>query len=186
MQNLRKVLDNETIALEEAKGLIRVITDYAQGLNVLEEYDRGDIQVIQKRDQNIKSIAYDVAITEVSRLRVELQASELFGQEMDRGLESALLSIFQSIAGQEIYPNIESKAANLLYLIIKNHPFVDGNKRIGSFMFLRFLEVNGLLYKSDGTRLLETNALVAIALLIAQSNPDDKELMVNLVIRLIS
>jgi len=105
---------------------------------------------------------------------------------MDRGLESALLSIFQSIAGQEIYPNIESKAANLLYLIIKNHPFVDGNKRIGSFMFLRFLEVNGLLYKSDGTRLLETNALVAIALLIAQSNPDDKELMVNLVIRLIS
>ncbi len=114
-----------------------------------------------------------------------MSASELFGNDRDGRLESILQNIFQSFDGKELYPSLEEKAANLLYLIVKNHPFTDGNKRIGAFMFIRFLELNDLLIKDDGSRRVAENTLVAIALMVAQSDPKEKELMVDLVVSLL-
>jgi prophage maintenance system killer protein len=123
---------------------------------------------------------------EIKRLRKALRAHQLFGQERDKGLETALLTIFQTFSGKELYSSIEEKAAHLFYFIIKDHPFIDGNKRIGSFMFIRFLDINKLLYLADGTLLISEDTLVALALLVAQSDPKDKDLMIKLILNLIT
>jgi death-on-curing family protein len=109
----------------------------------------------------------------------------LFGNERDNGFESALNSVVQTFGGEYLYKSIEEQAAHLLYFVIKNHPFTDGNKRIGAFLFVWFLEKNKHRFKKSGEVKINDNALVAIALLVAQSNPDDKEIMIKLVINLI-
>ncbi len=184
---LQKVVDTEKLTLDQSKGLIRVITEYASGLELLHQVDNDSVKMPQKLSRkSVVAIKYTDALREIDNLRERLNSGELFGDERDRGLESSLKSIFQTFEGKDLYPSIEEKAANLLYLIIKNHPFIDGNKRIGSFMFLRFLHLNGILFRSDGTKLVEENAIVAIALMIAQSDRKDKDLMVKLVVNLIS
>lgn len=186
LNTLKKVYDNEKLQLDEAKGLIKVITDYADALNTLDLYDQNKLTILKKSNKKSVKISYEDALEAINQLRLNLDAGNLFGNERDGGLKSALLSIFQTYDGKDLYSSIEEKSANLLYLIIKNHPFIDGNKRIGSFMFVRFLDLNGLLYKENGQKNIEENALVAIALLIAQSDPKDKELMVKLVSNLIN
>ncbi|MBD3280693.1 cytochrome C biogenesis protein CycH [Candidatus Dojkabacteria bacterium] len=186
LSTLRKVVENESLNLDESKELIRIISDYSSRLDLLDRFDNKEISIpkgtIKKKACEIH---YKEAVQEIDKLRERFGAKELFGNEKDDGFKSALKTIFQTFDEKELYPSLEEKAANLLYLIIKNHPFSDGNKRIGSFMFVRFLDINDLLYRRDGTKLVEDNALVAMALLIAQSDPRDKELMVRLVVNLI-
>lgn len=187
LKTLGNVAKNEDFTLETSKELMRIVSDYAQTINLLDKVDKNEL-IIPNSTNKTKSkiLKYTTAKKEIDRLRIELDAGELFGNEKDSGFESALKAIFQTFNGKDLYPSIEEKAANLLYLIIKNHSFTDGNKRIGAFMFIRFLDINGLLYRANNSNLVEKNALVAIALLIAQSDPKDKDLMVNLVVNLIT
>jgi len=166
--------------------LNKVITDYSEALKLLTSVDeRNVLKTKSLKTKNIVNIKYEELKRDIEELRKELNLSELFGQDNDDGLESALKSINQSFDGKDVYPSVEKKAANLLYLIIKNHPFIDGNKRIGAFTFVRYLSLNDLLYREDGTKTIEPDTLVAIALLLAQSNSKDKEIMIDLVTYLI-
>ncbi len=112
--------------------------------------------------------------------------SKLFGNEKDRSFKSSLYTIYQTFDGEELYPSMEEKAANLLYFVVKNHSFSDGNKRIAAFLFVWFLDKNKMLYREDGTKRIADNALVALTLLIAESDPKEKEMMVKVVINLIN
>ena len=113
-------------------------------------------------------------------------SSDLFGLEKDRSLKSSLNTVYQTFDGADLYPSIEEKAANLLYFITKNHSFVDGNKRIAAFLFLYFLERNGILYDSSGNKRIADNALVALTLMIAVSKPEEKDTMVKVIVNLIN
>lgn len=183
---LSRVIENETFTIDQSKELIRIITDYARGLELIDQVDHESVTIPHSLSmKDTIGINYEDAIKDIGQLRISLNAHELFGNEKDNGFKSALQSIRQSFDGNDLYPSIEEKAANLLYLIIKNHPFTDGNKRIGSFMFVRFLDLNGILYLKDGAKIIEENALVAVALLLAQSESRQKDLMVKLVVNLI-
>src|SRR5699024_10463587 len=116
----------------------------------------------------------------------ENEATELFGNEKDQSFSGILKSVAQTFDGEYLYPTIEEQASHLLYFIIKNHPFTDGNKRIGAFLFVWFLEKNKHLLKHTGENKINDNALTAIALLVAQSNPNDKDLMIKLICNLIN
>jgi prophage maintenance system killer protein len=122
----------------------------------------------------------------IQGLKEKFGGSKLFGNEKDESFKSSIATIYQSFGGNELYPSAEEKAANLLYFIVKNHSFSDGNKRIAAFLFVWFLEKNDLLYKSDGTKRIADNALVALTLMIAESNPDEKEIMTQVVVNLIN
>ena len=113
-------------------------------------------------------------------------AGGLFGQEKDNGLESAIGAVYQTFGGRDLYPSIEEKAAHMLYFVVKNHAFVDGNKRIGAFLFIWFLDANGLLYRKDGSKRLADNALVALTLLIAESKPAEKDTLCKVIVNLIN
>lgn len=184
LQTLKRVYENETIGEVEAKGLIKVITDYSKGLELLDKYDQGKLEVSKEQNQG-KGINYEDALNDISSLRERLKLGELFGKERDSSFNSSLRTIFQTFDTVDLYPSIEEKAANLLYLIVKNHSFVDGNKRIGVFMFVRFLDLNSILYSIDGKKAIEENTLVALALMIAQSDPKNKDILVKLVANLI-
>mgnify|MGYP003494514146 FL=1 len=134
-------------------------------------------------------IEYDEAVQAIEILKSELiqknEATPLFGNQKDKSFEGILRSILQTFDGNYLYPTIEEQSAHLLYFVIKNHPFSDGNKRIGAFLFVWFLEKNSHLLKHNGERKINDNALTALALLVAQSNPEDKELMIRLICNLI-
>lgn len=185
LKTLKRVNENEDFSLDDARGLIHVITEYASGLELLERFDSDELTPRKKLHPGGNPILYHDAISEINVLREKLGAGGLFGLEKDGGFKSAIANVFQTFAGDDLYPTIEEKAANLLYLIIRNHGFVDGNKRIGSFMFLRFLDINGKLYRANGEKIVAENALVAMALLVAQSKPEEKDQMVNLVVNLL-
>ena len=186
IENLRGVLDTKGLTSGQSKALVRVITDYSKAFELLDSVDRKKVLNPKSlKTKNVVNLKYKELIKEIEELRTRLKVGELFGQDNNDGLESALKSINQSFDGKDVYPSVEKKAANLLYLIIKNHPFIDGNKRIGAFTFVRYLSLNDLLYRGDGTKSIEQDTLVAIALLIAQSNSKDKEIMIDLVTYLI-
>ena len=178
------------LQLREAKGMLQIITNYTRSFILLNQYDSNSLAANNLNENITYEIEYQEAfeaITELKRqLMVAKEASELFGNPKDDGFESILGSIVQTFGGQYLYPSIEEQAAHLLYFIIKNHPFSDGNKRIGAFMFVWFLEKNKHRFKNNGELKINDNALVALALLVAQSNPAEKDLMVKLIINLIS
>lgn len=170
---------------DETAGLLDVITNYANSWLLLQKYDEGILE-IGKTAKGKYALEYDDAIKAIADLKKDLiskkEAGGLFGLERDDMIKGILVGINQSFGGKEIYPSIEEKAAHLLYFIIKDHPFGDGNKRIGSFLFIVFLMRNNYLYNKKGERKINDNALVALALMIAESNPKDKDSMVKLVI----
>ena len=178
------------LQLHEAKGMLQIITNYTRSFILLNQYDSNSLAANNLNENITYEIEYQEAfeaITELKRqLMVAQEASELFGNPKDDGFESILGSIVQTFGGQYLYPSIEEQAAHLLYFIIKNHPFSDGNKRIGAFMFVWFLEKNKHRFKNNGELKINDNALVALALLVAQSNPAEKDLMVKLIINLIN
>lgn len=176
-------------SLTEALGLVSVIAGYARTFVLLNQFDGERLA----RDGFTEDIRYVIEPGEaaecIAALKADLmhrgEASELFGQPKDDSFEGLLGNIVQSLGGQFLYPSIEEQAANLLYMVIKNHPFTDGNKRIGAFLFIWFLRRNRHHLKTDGELKINDNALAAIALLVAQSDPRQKELMVHLVMNLI-
>jgi len=177
------------LSISEAKGLLEIITNYAQSFILLNQFD-SDTLPAEKLNENITyEIEYGEAIKAIGELKNQLikkkEASNLFGKERDVAFESILNSVVQTFAGNYLYKSIEEQAAHLLYFVIKNHPFTDGNKRIGAFLFVWFLEKNKHRFKKSGELKINDNALVALALLVAQSNPEDKDIMIRLVMNLI-
>ncbi len=185
---LKGNINTPTLTAKEAKGMLELIEKYALVWKWIEEYDAGKIEAKIKRGKG-KKISYDEANSAIAELKEYLikrnEASKIFGQERDRGLfESALNTIYQSFGGEELYPSFEEKAANLLYLIIKNHPFVDGNKRIGALLFLKFLFEN--ISKEELFGKFNSNTLTALCYLVAASPPKQKKQLINLIINFIS
>ena len=172
----------------QAKGILDLLTDYSKSLTLLEQYDKQRFPLIKGKGAKF-ILEYQQAQTVISQLKSQLQgkkeASELFGQENSAKFESIIKNLFQTFDGKELYRTIEEKAAHLLYLTIKDHPFNDGNKRIGSFLFIYFLDKNQYLDKVTGERKINDNALVSLALLIAVSEPKEKEIMIKIIINLL-
>jgi prophage maintenance system killer protein len=180
----------KALSASEASGLLTVITEYTRSWLLLHQYDSGTLQARELHHNVRFRIDEEAAKKAIVQLKKNLigreEAGDLFGRERERGaLKGILGSIEQTFGGADLYPSVEEKAANLLYFIIKDHPFVDGNKRIASLFFIWFLEKNNLLLASDGERKINDNALVALTLLVAESNPKQKELMIGLTINLI-
>ncbi len=184
------VKTGKALSAPEASGLLTVITEYTRSWLLLHQYDAGTLQ-IKELHHNVRfHIDEEAAKKAIAQLKKNLMAREeagdLFGRERERGtLKGILGSIEQTFGGADLYPSVEEKAANLLYFLIKDHPFVDGNKRIASLLFIWFLEKNNLLLAPDGGRKINDNALVALTLLVAESNPKQKDVMINLIINLI-
>ncbi len=180
----------EQLRLSEAKGLLEIIAGYTNSFILLNRFDRQDLPSDNLNTNVTYEIKYEEAVEAVGELKRQLiekqEATELFGNQKDNSFQGVLGSIVQTFGGQYLYPSIEEQAAHLLYFIIKNHPFTDGNKRIGAFLFVWFLEKNKHRFKRKGELKINDNALTALALLVAQSNPSDKDLMVKLVINLIA
>lgn len=180
----------ETLHLAEAKGLLAILGSYTKSFVLLNQYDSHSLKPGKLSEHITYEIQYDEAKAAISELKKQLMAknetSGLFGKEKDEGFKSSLQSIVQTFGGSYLYPSIEEQAAHLLYFVIKNHSFNDGNKRIGAFLFVWFLEKNKHRFKPTGELKINDNGLTAIALLVAQSKPEEKELMIQLIVNLIS
>ncbi len=176
-----RVAGRRELSGDEAKALIRVVNEYSFALDLLDDVDHGRLPEPGQGTVETRGIEYEEARRMIAVMRDQFGAGPLFGQEKDEGLKSALGAVFQTVQGCDAYSSLEKKAAHLLYFVVKNHAFVDGNKRIGAALFLWFLEKNGALYREDGERRISEEALVALTLLIAESPPQDKELIVRLV-----
>lgn len=172
------------------KELLNIIVDYANTWTVLHEYDEGKLEIENVTKKSGRALEHAEITKSIERFKKRLmdkkQASSLFGQEVGGKFEAVLGSIYQTYGGKELYPSLEEKAAHLLYFGIKDHPFVDGNKRIASLLFLLFLIENNYLLNRKGERKVNDTALVALALLIAESKPQQKEVMIKLVVNLIN
>ena len=168
---------------DEAQEIIRVINNYSNALNLLDDYVHKTVSKPKGTNSDDK-INYTDCMNIVNKLRFNSD-SDLFALERDKGLESIIGNIYGSFNGQDVYPSIEEKAANFLYLITKNHTFIDGNKRIAATLFIYFLEFYNILYK-DGKQVIDNNTLVAITLLIAQSNPKEKDILIDLVMNFLN
>lgn len=183
---LSNVIDSKALSADEATGLLRVITDYTYALDTLDRYDYQKLEIEKTTTEEPFRANYDNAMEAIRVLRDKFGSGGLFGNEKDQSFKSSISTIYQTFGGEELYPSIEEKAAMLLYLVTKNHSFSDGNKRIAAFLFLWFLEQNGILYKADGTRLIENNTLVALTLMIAESRTEEKDIMVKVIVNLIN
>jgi prophage maintenance system killer protein len=181
---LARTLANQELVSETGRDVLRVISDYAYALTLLDRYDHGTLAIEETTRKALHVIEYDEAIGIVASMKGEFDG--LFGLEKDQGFKSALGAIYQTFDGEELYPSVEEKGANLLYFVVKNHAFSDGNKRIAAALFIYFLGRNGILYRPDGSKRLADNALVALTLLIAESRPDEKETIVKVIVSLIN
>lgn len=183
---MRNVILEKSVSQSEALGLLRVISDFAYGLDTLDRYDYQQLEISDTTTEEIYRATYSSAKEALQTLKEKFGASELFGREKDESFRSTMGAIYQTFNGKDLYPSVEEKAANLLYLTVKNHSFSDGNKRIAAFLFLWFLEKNGILYRENGSRLLDNNTLVALTLMIAQSRTEEKDVMTKVVVNLIN
>ena len=183
-----RIITEKAITGNEAEGLLRVITDYSLALRLLDQYDHQQLRLHGTTGIGRFVLTYTAALPAIARMAETMgpAAEGLFGREKDKGLASAIGAIYQTFGGRDLYPSIEEKAAHLLYFVVKNHAFVDGNKRIGAFLFIWFLDANGLLYRKDGSKRLADNALVALTLLIAGSKPMEKDTLCKVIVNLIN
>jgi prophage maintenance system killer protein len=180
------VLDRYEVSSDQAQALLYVITDYARALEILDDYDNQRVRLGSVRRTEARGIDYKEAVAIVAQLRTTFGGSELFGREKDASLHGSLAAVMQAFDGKDVYPSLEEKAAMLLYFLVKNHSFIDGNKRIGAALFLWFMEKNGILYRQDGTKRLADNALVAITLMIAESAPEQRDMLARIIVELIN
>ena len=168
----------------DSKQVLTVIENYSKALDLLDAYDHQNMQR-PAGEKAIYVLSYEECRQIIDNMRFGNE-SELFGVEKDDSFKGSIGNIYQSFAGVEIYPSLQEKAANLLYLITKNHSFLDGNKRIAATMFLYFLDRNGILYDGDGTKRLDDHTLVALTIMIAESRPEEKEMMISVIMNCIS
>lgn len=173
----------------ETKGLLSILSEYAKSFVLLNQYDSNNLSFYPENKPLSYEIEYDEACEAIAELKKQLikkgEATELFGNQKDKSFEGILRNIVHTFGGKYLYQGVEEQAAHLLYFVIKNHPFTDGNKRIGALLFVWFLQKNKHLLKSNGENKINDNTLVALALLVAQSNPAEKDLMVKLICNLI-
>jgi death-on-curing family protein len=172
----------------QEKELLSLLADYSKTLSLLGQYDKNNLQGAKGKKSKF-ALTYSLSLDVISSIKKDLlsknEASDIFGVESSHKFESLINNIYQSFDGKELYKSAEEKAANLLYLSIKDHPFVDGNKRIASFLFIYFLDRNNYLYRENGEKKINDNALTALALLIAESNPKEKDQLIALITQLI-
>lgn len=183
---LANVLDHKTLEYSEATGLLKVVTDYAYALDTLDRYDYQQLEIVKTTNTEQFRATYDNAMLAIEELREKFGGSSLFGNEKDQSFKGSIGAIYQTFGDQDLYPSIEEKAAMLLYLVTKNHSFSDGNKRIAAFLFLWFMERNGILYNADGSKRIGNNTLVALTLMIAESRTEEMEMMVKVIVNLIN
>lgn len=183
---MNEVLAAKSVTKDEAIGLLRVISDFAYGLDTLDRYDYQQLEITDTTADEPFRATYESAMEALQVLKAQFGASDLFAREKDGSFHSTMGAIYQTFGGRDLYPSVEEKAANLLYLTTKNHSFSDGNKRIAAFLFLWFMEKNGILYREDGSRLIDNNTLVALTLMIAESRTEEKDIMTKVVVNLIN
>ena len=183
---IQSVAGQKKLSTIEATGLLNIISDYTLALDVLDKYDHEQLKITGTEKKQKFLIDIEQARKAIDVLRKKFKSSLLFGKEKDESFQSSVATIYQTFDKKELYPSVEEKAAHLLYFVVKNHSFVDGNKRIAAFLFVWFLERNGLLYRKDGSKRLADNALVALTLLIAESKAEEMEMMVKVIVNLIN
>lgn len=186
---IRQTLGSKVLTSGEAKGILQVITDYAHSWIMFHKYDESKIDLYGKTKPKY-SLTYEEArnliFSLVQNLKSINTAAKFVGmQRNDHGLKRIIGSINQTYGGRELYKTVEEKAAHLLYFVIKDHPLIDGNKRSGSLLFIHYLAKNGLLFRDSGERTINDNTIVALALLISQSDPKEKDIMIRLITNLL-
>lgn len=183
---LGNVLNHKALSNDESVGLLKIISDYAYALDILDQYDYQSLEIKNTSGKETYQLTYEEAMSQIKLAKKAHGNSNLFGHEKDESFKSSIGTIYQTFGGEDLYPSIEEKAGNLLYFITKNHSFSDGNKRIAAFLFLYFMEKNGILFDANGNKRIADNALVALTLMIAVSKPDEKEMMVKVIVNLIN
>ena len=190
IETIKQAVESRTLAENEAKGFIEIIGNYAKSWALLQGYDEQTLQEVIATKENRFVLDYDEAKEAIAALKKELmakeEATELFGNEKAGEFKGNLLNIYQSFGGEDLLPSVEQKAANLLYYIVKGHPFNDGNKRIGAYLFVLFLLKNGILHKPNGEARINDNALAALTLLVATSLPEQKEIIIRLIMNMLA
>lgn len=182
----RTVGMQEKVTSEEYGGLFNVISDYVYALDTLDHYDYQFLSIQKTTKIEPFRATYDNAMEAINALKEKFGGSQWFANEKDDSFKSSIGQIYQTFGGEELYPSVEEKAAMLLYLVVKNHSFSDGNKRIAAMLFLWFLNNNHVLYAEDGHKRIADNTLVALTLMIAESRTEEKDVMVKVVVNLIN
>lgn len=180
------VSKRKTLSGDEATALLQTVSEYAYALDLLDDYDHQRVAVRKTSRRKAKPISHIEVIKLIEQMRVKFGDSAVFGREKDQSLHGSLGAVMQSFDGQDLYPSVEEKAANLLYFLVKNHSFVDGNKRIAAAVFLRFAEKNKLVYDKEGNKRIADNALVAMTLMIAESRPRERDVITAMLTNLIA
>jgi prophage maintenance system killer protein len=185
IQLLERTITNQARQLDQAKAFVGIISDFSTGLEILDDFDNERLDSGGITEKTAAIISYEECKDIIGQMRDEFN-SPLFGKEKDESFKSSIGQIYQGFGEKELYPSVEEKAAMLLYLIVKNHSFVDGNKRIAATLFLYFLDRNGVLYREDGTTLIDGNTLASITLMIAESNPNEMETVKRIIMSILN
>lgn len=183
---IQSATNSESIDGIQRKEIIELLTDYALGLDILDGYDNQTLEIREISEESTYKIDYLEAKSAINKLKIKFGGSMLFGNEKDESFKSSIASIDQTFDGKELYPSIEEKAANLLYFVVKNHSFNDGNKRIAAWLFVWYLNKNNYLLNKEGKFKIENNALASITLMVALSKSEEKELMIRVIINSIN
>lgn len=182
----RAINIQNNVSNREYTGLFNVISDYVYALDTLDRYDYQNLFIDKTTINQRFKATYENAIAAINALKEKFGNSKWFANEKDNSFKSSIGQIYQTFGGEELYPSVEEKAAMLLYLVVKNHSFSDGNKRIAAMLFLWFMENNGILYNEEGNKRIADNTLVALTLMIAESKSEEKDIMVKVVVNLIN
>lgn len=178
--------EQELINSDDSRELVNVVTDYTYALDTLDRYDYQQLTIEHTTIEETFRATYESAMETIATLKEKFGGSNLFGNEKDDSFKSSIGQIYQTFGGQDLYPSVEEKAAMLLYLVTKNHSFSDGNKRIAATLFLWFMQNNGILYNPDGSKRISDGTLVALTLMIAESRPDEKDVILKVIVNLIN
>ena len=182
----RTISLQSNVSNDEYSGLFNVISDYIYALDILDGYDYQNLTIAKTTNEEPFKITYENAMQAINALKIKFGDSRWFANEKDNSFKSSIGQIYQTFGGKELYASVEEKAAMLLYLVVKNHSFSDGNKRIAAMLFLWFMEKNGILYGPDKEKRIADNTLVALTLMIAESHTEEMSIMVKVVVNLIN
>ncbi len=171
---------------DQVKPIFDVVRDYTHALDTLDAYDYQNLKIEGTTAPELFHATYENAMDTIRSLKEKFGGSNLFGVEKDASFHSSIGQIYQTWGGKDLYPSIEEKASMLLYLVVKNHSFVDGNKRIAATLFLWFMQNNGILYRPDGSKRIADASLVALTLMIAESHTEEMDTIVKVVVNLIN
>ena len=183
---ISKLPERTDLSSDEAASILKVLQEYSYAPDILDQYDHQSVEVRHTQEQETYRLTYEKARAQIDQWRSHHKAGKLFGNEKDESFKSSIDTIYQTFDGIDLYPSVEEKAAHLLYFIVKNHSFSDGNKIIATGIFVWLMDKNQILFKTDCSKRIADNALISLTLMIAQSKPEEKELIINMVVNLIN